>query len=115
MRIELGFGIGLTKAGKPIPALETRLTAIIVQASNVFGGCNLVRGMGGWKPNGLPFVLEESATLTILSAFTSTSPEGLRVIHQVRALAEYIRKDLFQDSVLLSWHDVQIDGTSFSV
>lgn len=102
MRIEIGFGIGQTKTGKPISGLQLLLDSIVHEASTMFDGCNLVFGIGGWKPNGLPVVQEASAVLVISSAFKDGTVEGAHFIDRVTRFAIEIRDRLWQDAVVLT-------------
>jgi hypothetical protein len=55
MRVEFGFGVGFDRDNVPINAgvAARAVKQILVEASRMFGGCNLLRGQGAWiDPSG---------------------------------------------------------------
>jgi hypothetical protein len=103
MRVEFTFGIGFDRTNEPIPEKFARNATkqILIEASNVFGGCNLIAGQGSWIDVAGNLVLEESRTLVVdlISANRFGSEFGADDNVKIATLAEYIRSSLNQAAV----------------
>jgi hypothetical protein len=112
MRYEIAFGIGFDRFNQRIDPVhrEEAIKLILVEAAGIFGGCNLTRGQGAWTDRTGTLVVEESCTLTVDISGRGTE-FGEADSAKVSALADFIRRMLYQDSV----HVTQLVATEKNV
>lgn len=106
MRYEFGFGVGFDRDNVRLEAgfVAKALKQIIVEASRMYGGCNVVRGQGAWvNPQG-DLVLEDSCTLTVnvIQGGRFGSEFGTDETAKAQKLAEFIRAELNQQAVYVT-------------
>lgn len=107
MEIKIGFGIGFTSSGLAIPPshVQRSLGLIVRRAVELFGGCNIVRGEGAWRQVDGKVVTEPSITLIIWVSQNDTDGQCTRDCESARQLAEEIRREFHQQSVLIHYSD----------
>lgn len=103
MRVEFGFGIGFDRNNNPLPERQvaTALRQILITASKLFGGCNLLPGQGAWVDATGNLVLEESRVLVVdIVAGNRIGGEfGLEEQEKINVLVRYIQTVLDQAAV----------------
>lgn len=103
MRVEFGFGVGFDADNRPLSAkhIQTATRQILIRASQLFGGCNLLEGQGAWVDPAGNLVLEASRILVvdIISGRFGGSEFGQDDDAKIRELARYIRVILNQAAV----------------
>lgn len=100
MRYEIGFGVGFTGTGEVITDKDELMKIVLVEACNRFGGCHVTFGQGAWISPAGALVVEEAATLTVMSL-----PTGRLFTDETElaeGLAEFIRRLFRQEAVLLT-------------
>jgi hypothetical protein len=109
MRYEIGFGVGFDRDGQALPAgrVQQAIRAILVRASSVFGGCNLLNGQGAWVDGSGTLVLEDSRVLVIDVAGPGSRFTG-DTEAKVQELVQFIGTVLSQHSV----HVVKLVATA---
>ena len=96
-KIEIGFGVGLTKDFRPVePAhVEEAMREIRDAVCRLAGGCTVTKTEGDWiSPAGQIFS-EQGRTVTFY--MDASTPVYIRV----RPLIEFIKKTLEQEAVML--------------
>lgn len=99
-QVQIVFGQGFDKNGKPLVGAEAKLQEMERIAANRFGGYSLNYGYGGWVDPQGNLVNEPNATLTIVTAASETA---------ILSYAQEIKDTFNQQSVLVTISLVSID------
>lgn len=96
LRIEVGFGVGFDKDHNPIGHPGFHLEAIKQKAVELFGGFTFYNSDGGWRHTDGQLATEPGGTLLIFEEEKSDTRS------RARALAEYVKLVLRQESAVLA-------------
>lgn len=106
MQLQFGFGVGFDRDNQPINAgfAAKALKQILMEASRMYGGCNLVRGQGAWVDSQGTLILEDSCTLTVnvIQPGRFGSESGVEDRAKADQLASFIRAELNQTAVYIT-------------
>lgn len=117
MRYTFGVGIGFDRDGKAIHPEEVRqyIEAAIKRASELFGGCFITRGDGGWIDPAGKLIVEPGIVITVDVAPykypIDTRIDGQRDVKRVNLYAHYLRQLFNQSSVIVT----RIESSSYFV
>jgi hypothetical protein len=99
MRVYFGYGTGKTKDGDDIGEDYARLAecAILIDATGLFGGAFVYKGLGGWN-DGTADIFETGSTLVV--DMPELDHEG------IKAMASLIKEQLNQQAVHVAYHEI---------
>jgi hypothetical protein len=117
MRYTFGVGIEFDRSGAPVQAAESvhYIQAATRRASEVFGGCFVTRGDGGWIDPSGKLVVEPAIRITVDVAPykypVDTRVDGQRDVKRVNEYAHYLRALFNQSRVIVT----RIESSSYFV
>lgn len=104
MRTEIAFGVGFDRHGNALPDAFVVLAvrAVLLRASELFGGCTLLDGQGAWVNAAGTLALEASKVLVVNHPPQAGRLSSVDLDAQVDELADFIRAAFAQESVNVS-------------